>query len=247
MLTVKDDLEKRLVAIRSASTIEASAHEVHLELWNNRHDLFRNKELAHPLDSVEPAVALYMKGFDVITDPSLGEMWEDGHRIQVAGLVDQETRVVRVSQNLDNQQRRYTTGHELGHVIRHPGMSLHRDRAISGHMPRKDDREREADWFASCFLMPARYVINEFHLRFGMHVFRLSEDVVFGFSLGGVEKAQRKIKRQRDASLISATASAFMGRQFLPLCQMFGVSPVAMSIRLEELRLTDALSAKWLR
>ena len=247
MVKVKCDIEKRLVAIRTASTIEASAHEVHLELWNNRRELFCDKELAHPLDSVEPAVALYMKGFDVITDPSLGEMWEDGNRIQVAGLVDQETRIVRVSQNLDSQQRRYTTGHELGHVIRHPGMSLHRDRAISGHMPRKDDREREADLFASCFLMPARHVINEFHLRFGMHVFRMSEDVVFGFSLISVENAQRKLRRQRDASLISATASTFMGRQFSPLCQMFGVSPVAMAIRLEELGLTDSFSAKWLR
>ena len=242
---MKGDLEKRLVSIRAASTIEASAHEVHLELWNNRRDLFLGTELAHPLDSVEPAVALYMKGFDVITDASLGEMWEDGRRIQVAGLVDQEARVVRVSQNLDDQQRRYTTGHELGHVIRHPGMSLHRDRAISGHMPRKDDRESEADLFASCFLMPARFVINEFYLRFGMHVFRMNEDAVFGFSLGSVDNAQRKIKRQRDASILSATASSYMGRRFSPLCQMFGVSPVAMAIRLEELRLVDPDSAKW--
>jgi hypothetical protein len=244
---VNNDIEKRLVALRSASSIEASAHEVHLEIWNNRRDLFMGKALAHPLDSVEPAIALYMKGFDVITDPSLGEMWDEGQRIQVAGIVDQETRTVRVSHSLDDQQRRFTTGHELGHVIRHPGMSLHRDRAISGHMPRKDGREREADLFASCFLMPARYVINEFYRRFGMPVFRMNEDAVFGFSLGSIENAQRKIRRQRDASLMSATAPAFMGRHFSPLCQMFGVSPVAMAIRLEEVGLVDPASAKWSR
>lgn len=241
------EIEKRLAAIRSASTVEACAHEVHLELWNRRHELFSGKSLRHPLDSVEPAVALYMKGFDVVTDPHLGEMWEEGRRIQVAGIVDQSARVVRVSQNLDDQQRLYTTGHELGHVIRHPGMSLHRDRAISGHMPRKDDKEREADLFASCFLMPARYVINEFYRRFGMLVFRMSEDAVFGLSLGSVENAQQKIKRQRDLSYVTATASTFMGRQFQPLCQVFGVSPVAMAIRLEEVGLVDQISAKWRR
>lgn len=242
-----DELERRLVAIRSASSIEACAHEVHLELWNNRHELFSGKLPKHPLDSVDPAIALYMKGFDVVTDPALGEMWEEGRRVQVAGVVDQTAHIVRVSQNLDDQQRLYTTGHELGHVIRHPGMSLHRDRAISGHMPRKDDKEREADLFASCFLMPARYVINEFYRRFGMRVFRMSEDTVFGLSLGSVENVQRKVKRQRDVSLVTATASTFMGRPFLPLCQIFGVSPVAMAIRLEEVGLVDSLSAKWLR
>lgn len=244
---MKADIEKRLVALRSASTIEARAHEVHLELWNHRHDLFVDKIPQHPLESVEPAVALWMKGFRVVTDVSLGEMWDEGRRVRVAGVVDQNAGIVRVSPNLDYQERRFTTSHELGHVIEHPGMSLHRDRVVSGHMPRKNKREREADLFASCFLMPARHVLKEFDIRFGMRVFRMNEDTAFGFSLGGVQNAQLKIKGQREASLLSATASSFMGRHFLPLNQAFGVSPTTMAIRLEEVGLVDADSARWLR
>ena len=240
-----DDLDHRLMAIRSASTIEACAHEVHLEVWNRRKELFQGNAPVHPLDSIEPAVALYMKGFKVLTDSDLGEMWDDGRRIQVAGLVDQATRIVRVSPTLDDKQRRYTTSHELGHVIRHPGMSLHRDRAITGHLPRKDEKEREADLFASCFLMPARHVIHEFYRRFHMNVFRMSEDVVFGLSLGNIGHVQKKIRKPREVSLISATSSAFMGTTFQPLCQFFRVSPVTMAIRLEEISLVDHTSARW--
>ncbi|MCC7097454.1 MAG: ImmA/IrrE family metallo-endopeptidase [Thermomonas sp.] len=244
---VVDNIEKRLATLRSASTIEARAHEVHLELWNNRYDLFVDKVPSHPLESVEPAVALSMKGFRVVTDPCLGEMWNEGRRVRVAGVVDQDARLVKISPNLDGQERRFTTGHELGHVVEHPGMTLHRDRALSGHMPRKDNMEREADLFSSCFLMPARHVLNEFYARFGMHVFRMNEDTAFGFLLGNYQGCRKKIKLQRDASILSATASHFMGRHFLPLNQFFGVSPVAMAIRLEEVGLVEPDSAKWVR
>ena len=242
-----DHIERRLVALRSASTIEECAHEIHLEIWNCRRDLFPGRVIAHPFELVEPAVALYMKGFDVQTDSTLGEMWEDGRRVLVAGVVDNPARLVRVSPALDNQQRRYTTGHELGHVVRHPGMSLHRDRAISGHVPRKDVKEREADYFASCFLMPARHVIEQFYLRFGSYSFSMNEDVVFGLSLGSVSQVQNRIKRQRDASLLVATASSYMGLPFQPLCNFFKVSPWAMAIRLEEVGIVDEASVRWLK
>lgn len=238
-----NDIDKRVLRLRAASTFEEHAHEVRMSIWNQRLELFSGCVPDHPLDLVDPAIALYAKGFEVKSEQNLGEMWDAGIHARVAGVVDQASRTVRVAVGLDEQERRFTTGHELGHVILHPNMTgLHRDRAVSGPSVRRSERERDADAFSSCFIMPARLLLRRFSEYFGTDVFQLNEDSVFGLRLGTVDQAQRRIRTRREVALAVATASSFMGIAFEPLSRFFRVSPTAMAIRLEEVGLIDETS-----
>lgn len=240
-----DDIDKRVLQLRAASTFEEYAHETRMSVWNQRFELFNGSVPADPLDLVDPAIALRSQGFDVQSDPSFGHVWDSGAHARVAGIVDQRNRIVRVAVGLDEMERRFTTAHELGHVVLHPDMTgLHRDRAVSGPSFRKDWRERDADAFASCFIMPARLLLRRFHDLFRMGVFRLNEDTVFGLQLGTIDQAQRRMRKQRDIALALATANSFMGTSFKPLSRFFRVSPTTMAIRLEEVGLVDQNSLR---
>lgn len=240
-----DEIDKRVRLLRRASTFEEHAHEAHLSIWNRKDELFQGVGPSNPLDLVDPAVGLFVKGFEVKSDPALGEMWEDGIHSRVAGIVDQRSGIVRVAVGLSEEERRFTTGHELGHVIMHPNMTgLHRDRVVAGPMVRKNAREREADAFCSCFIMPAKMVMKRFLQCFRMATFYLNEDSVFGLGLGTIDRAQRTIRTKRQASLAVATAGGFMGVAFEPMSRFFRVSPTAMAIRLEEVGLVDERSIR---
>jgi hypothetical protein len=134
-------------------------------------------------------------------------------------------------------------------MLKHPNQSgLHRDRAVDGPTTRRNVTEREADQFASCFLMPARLVLEHFRDYFGCDFVRLSEESIFGLGMGGgVDRALRQIRSTRDISLLLASANAYMGRHFYPLAQLFRVSPIAMAIRIEELSLVEDFAARRLR
>lgn len=243
---MNDDIDRRVSRLRAASTIEEHAHEAHMSIWNQRLELFNGNVPVHPLDLVDPAVALYLKGFKVESEQDLGDTWDAGAYTRVAGTVDQRNRIVRVAVGLSEQERRFTTAHELGHVVLHPDMDgLHRDRAISGPLFRKDRREREADAFSSCFTMPARLLFRRFREHFAADVFRLNEDTVFGLRLGTLDQVQRRLRTRRDLSLAVATTQSYMGVAFEPLSRFFRASPTAMAIRLEEVGLVDEVSLRW--
>lgn len=240
-----DDIDKRVLRLRAASSHEEHAHDVRMSIWNDRHNIFKGHVPEHPLDLIDPAIALGAKGFTVDSDRNLGEMWDAGSHARVAGIVDQEKRAVRIAVGLEEQERRFTTAHELGHVILHPWMTgLHRDRAVSGPMVRRSSLERDADSFASCFIMPAKLLLRRFRDKFGMDVFRLNEDTVYGLRLGTIDQAQRRIRDRRAVALAVATANSFMGISFEPLSKFFRVSPTAMAIRLEEVGLVDESSLR---
>lgn len=62
--------------------------------------------------------------------------------------------VIYINKNLSGDRQRFTLAHELGHLIMHGG----------AYIPNIDDAEREANYFASEFLMPAddiRYQLPE--------------------------------------------------------------------------------------
>ena len=239
------DVDNRVLRLRASSSMEEHAHQVRLSVWNQRFDLFHGAVPDNPLDLIDPAKALCSRGFKVQSDPALGETWDAGMRARVAGMVDQRKRIVRIAVGLDERERRFTTAHELGHVVLHPDMTgLHRDRAVSGPSVRKDWREREADSFASCFIMPAKLLLQRFRVLFGTDVFRLNEDTLFGLGMGTIGQVRQRIRSQRDMALALATTGSFMGVSFEPLCVYFRVSPTTMAIRLEEVGLVDETSLR---
>jgi hypothetical protein len=237
---MSSNIEQRVIQLRAASTFEEQAHQVRLSIWNQRHSLFDGRVPSDPMDLLEPGVALHMLGFKVVTDANLGEMVDAGRKVRVAGVIDQNRQIVRISPVPTYQEQRYTAGHELGHALLHPGMDgLHHDRVISGPSYRKEKHEREADQLASCFLMPAKLLLNRFAQRFGSAHFKISEDTIYGLRIPSIDQALRRFRCPRDISLAVATATTFMGTPFRSLSTSFRVSPTAMAIRLEEVGLID--------
>lgn len=142
--------------------------------------------------------------------------------------------------------RLFTAAHELGHAILHPEVAvLHRDRSLGGSDQHRDWREREADWFATSFLMPAKLVRDRFLQAFGTSHFELTDDTAFALSATSVEKIFRVISRTRDLSYKLAETNHYGDKQFMPMNLMFGVSSTAMAIRLEQLGLVAPLDRGW--
>ncbi|EAQ47915.1 helix-turn-helix domain-containing protein [Leeuwenhoekiella blandensis] len=70
----------------------------------------------------------------------------------VSFLTDEGYPVIAINKNFDNDRKRFSLAHELGHIIMH----------LAGGfpIPLNRDKEMEANTFASEFLMPAQFVKN---------------------------------------------------------------------------------------
>ena len=74
----------------------------------------------------------------------------------VSFISDLSTPVIILNRRMDNDRKRFTLAHELGHII------MHFDFPVSDYR----DKENEANRFASEFLMPQRYIKQSlFNLR----------------------------------------------------------------------------------
>lgn len=218
--------------------IERRARFTQLELWNSRADLWGTDEI-DPLEALEPGVALRLKGFRIDTVSTLGEMISSGKLVQVAGLIDRKQRIVQVaSSRFSLVEQRFTAAHELAHAILHPnGALLHRDRPADTTRWQKDPQEREADFFAACFLMPEKQVRLWFTRIFLTDQFALNDDTAFALCAKPLDIVLSRFRSHRDLSLALARAISYNGRQSKSLAELFRVSPTAMAHRLEELRL----------
>ena len=218
------------------TSIEDQARHVQLSVWNRKAELFRGTVPQNPVELLEPGVALSMLGFRILTDTNLGEIEEGGRRFKVAGVIDQTSKIVRISPSFTAEEQRFTAAHELGHAVLHKGVTgLHRDRVASGPSARKEQREYQADRFATCFLMPERLVRRRFVSCFGGEPLTMSQDALRCLRVPA--EAARRLRSLRDFSLMIASTISFAGTPFDSLSRYFRVSPTALAIRLEELGL----------
>src|SRR5690606_1839148 len=87
----------------------------------------------------------------------------------------------------------------LGHAILHPTSGLHRDRAPDGPPGGcRDQKEVEADVFASCFLMPEKVIRRAFKQRYLCECFEVNEASAFALLSKGVRELRRKYPQRRD-------------------------------------------------
>lgn len=232
-----------VVAARQVSTqaaVRNRARFLQLSLWNRRHELWARDVPQSPIDVLQPAVALRLSGFTVETRDYLGEEWDQGTRAEVAAVIDRSEGKVFVSSRYPRTTQNFTIAHELGHVLLHPHIDVkHREMPKDGPGRQVDWEEREADWFASEFLMPEKQVRREFEKRFGPAPFCLTDDTAFGLCVASVEKVRRQCRSARDLSKCLAEATSFAGYEFHSLARRFSVSPKAMSIRIDELNLVE--------
>ena len=205
----------------------------------NRTYLFPEHNSLRPHEILDPLVALNDIGYSTEIVESLGRHTSNGEHFEVAGTIDSSEQKVQISRRFPPATRNFTAAHELGHAILHDGVGLHRDRPLNG-IPTgyfRDNIEREADTFATLFLMPENLVRGAFRLRFKATQFVINEGTAFALNKGNVDQLRAECPGIRDLSKLLAGAEQYDQTRFSPLYKQFNVSIEAMAIRLEELGL----------
>lgn len=220
--------------------VQARSRYLQLELWNLRHDLWSNASEMTPIDVLQPGVAIALQGFEMDSRDFIGDVWDRGRHVEVAGRLDRTNGKVLISSRYPRTVQNFTAAHELGHLLLHPDLDvMHRELPLDGPSGQRSWEEREADWFASEFLMPEKQLRREFARRFGDGEFRLTDDNAFALCQTSASSVMLKCRCARDISFILAKANAFGGVPFVPLAKLFAVSEKAMAIRLDQLGLVS--------
>ena len=163
-----------------------------------------------------------------------------------AGTLDRREKIIQVSLRFPPEQRRLTGMHELMHfMLKHDigKETLHRDRPIDLQSGRNKVAfvEWEATHVACQYLMPKKLVRTifsiVFHLEYG-HPLCFEPNTAFHLNEDETRLSKLDL-RQRSLLIAKAT---FYGVALIPLYEFFKVSPTAMAIRLEELKLIDSNS-----
>ena len=166
-----------------------------------------------------------------------------------AGTLDRREKIIQVSLRFPPEQRRLTGLHELMHYMLDHDIgkeTLHRDRPIDHQSGRNKVAfvEWEATHVACQYLMPEKLVktifSSFFHLEYG---YPLCFEPNTAFHLNEKDETRLSKLDLRQRSLLIAQAT-FYGVSLIPLYEFFKVSPTAMAIRLEELKLIDSNSYK---
>ena len=217
----------------SFAEIERKAVNLQKLLWKDRAQIWPESAISDPIDILDPSIAFKLMGFSYDISETLGQYFDGGRKIEVAGLIDDAESQVWISRRFPSEVQRYTAAHELGHALLHSAQGLHRDRPRDGSSITRDKLELEADKFASYFLMPEKLVRARFERVFLTHQFCLNEDTTF--ALAGENSLE--VTTTRGLSRILASAENYGGIRFRPLSNQFGVSVETMAIRIEELGL----------
>lgn len=220
--------------------IEDSATQVQRKIWRNRHNLWPNQSI-DPIDMLNPSVACQLIGVVYEEHTNLGTFGYKGKQFEIAGLIDRQVQKIAVSNSFSQEVVRFTAAHEVGHWLLHPNEVMHRDRPLNPWDNQKQTRaleEREADYFAACFLMPKNFLKMHFELRFLTTPFHFNDHTTF--LLGSADDLTALTWSEHDSldrALALAKATKFNGQYFASLAEQFKVSNQAMAIRLEELGL----------
>lgn len=196
-----------------------------------------------PLQMIDPEAAARKLGLRFEICDELGAFGNVSGRFEVAGVLNRHEKEILIKRRFPLPIRRFTAAHEIGHYLLHPGENLHRDRPINGIVDSQFKRpqiEREADYFAACFLVPGKMLIKAFQSRFGQYIpFKFNDASAFALNPQDPETVLRAETGSLERFLVLASARHFDNKYFVPLHQVFNVSVTTMAIRLRELRLVD--------
>lgn len=218
--------------------VDEAAQSIKLNIWKRRSELWNGNVPDNLIDILDPGVALATLGYKVEAAASIGELYVNGVRSEVAGIIDRDVNVVTISQLFPAPVQRFTLAHELAHAVLHPqGGRMHRDLPLEKAGVVRNLQEIEANRFASVFLMSERLVLEQFSACFRIHQFHLTEEMAYALCGTGADSVRRRCRGLRQLSMLIAGACSFNGKHFLSLASQFRVSNTAMAIRLEELGL----------
>ena len=224
------------------SDIENAASDFQNLLWKHRDLIWLNNVPNHPAKVLHPGIALKKAlAYNFIEVEQLGIVDDENGNFETAGIIDQKDRIVLISNNFDKNTQNFTAAHELGHALLHKQTILHRDRPINGSSDNfnKSITERQADKFASNFLMPSKLVKNEFIEMFQTDKFNINELTAFNLIKDSPSKLRKDCKNLRGLAIKLASSERYNNQSFLSIAELFNVSITAMAIRLEELELVE--------
>lgn len=224
------------------TNIQNEVKRLHQEIWRNKESLWPGQSLL-PIDMLNPEVVCRILGIEYLELNDLESQVFSfrGSKFKVAGLIDRQANKIVVSNAFPKNISRFTAAHEIGHWMLHPNQVMHRDRSIDGSNAMNTSRpieEREADYFAACFLMPARLVTEMFQQVFMTTIpMRFDDNVSFWVNPNEHESLLRTGENSLNREFSLARCTSFNSRHFYSLADQFRVSNAAMAIRIKELKL----------
>ena len=194
------------------------------------------RRFLHPQFAVERLGYRYEERGDLDLELRLVGTQKVRKRAPCSGLLDRNNRLVAVSERSSPQERRFSAGHELGHLVLHPDMeAAHRDRPVRPD-ERLPPREREANSFSACYTMPQKWVINDVKTKFGQVPIVVTEDWIWHLDPADYERFY-EVRFKDELAMALATCSNRGGDHFLSMKDEYDVSAEAMAKRLQELSL----------
>lgn len=162
---------------------------------------------------------------------------------RVAGLLDPKKKLLLASLEFGPEVANFTVAHEVGHILLHPDVVMHRERPISDlnyDRMKREPKEQEADHFAACFLMPEALLRDSIAYHFETTLpFKFDEASAFELSRRNPQSVLRPHQHSLAPELALASAQHYRGRHFDSLASQFGVTKTAMALRLRELALVN--------
>lgn len=220
--------------------IEHEAREVQKLIWSRRHEIWP-KGPPQPIRMLEPEIAAYALGIKYEFHSELILLDRRHSKYEIAGLLDRQSGKIAIAEQFSEEAIRFTGAHEIGHWVLHEDETMHRDRPVKGldvQAWNRPVKEREADYFAACFLMPERLVVEALDSIFlcdGQFVF--DDTTAFWLNPSDPDVLLRSDSGSLDRALALATARSYGGRHINSLAEQFRVSAMSMAIRLNELKL----------
>lgn len=255
-LKLKDEAIKHIIITKDINTklddilantnlthdkIESETQWLQNYLWKERKYFFKGTKEIKPIGVLNPSKVLSKAlGYQVGLADTLGIYDFEGDKFEVAGYIDKNKKIVKVSNGFSLETQNFTLAHELGHAILHRGIVMHRDRPVDGSTSVKRDKvELQADKFAAYFLMPRKLVIETFIDFFETKVFKINQEAVFKLNAGSIKALIDQCDNKRGLSRLVASTNFYGIKNFMPLYKIFKVSVETMAIRLEELDLIE--------
>jgi hypothetical protein len=223
------------------SLIENAARDLHKRIWQQRAAIWPDKVSPSPSAVLDPELAAQVLDIDFQCYEELGRFGDPRGRYEVAGLLDRQARKIAISKRFSREVMRFTGAHELGHWLLHPGHIMHRDRSIAGLSNAtisREPTEREAGYFAACFLMPDKLVTTAFESTFQTKApFVFDDDSAWWLCPDDPESLLKADTGSMDRALALARAESYRGAHLVSLTKQFRVFISTMAIRLKELEL----------
>jgi Zn-dependent peptidase ImmA (M78 family) len=226
----KEDIE------HLAKVLRHQVYDQRRSFWPDREP--RGLEIADP-EIAAQALGIHFQYLQAIAFDIPGT----SERSEIAGLIDRRKGTIVVAQRFGLEVMRFTAAHELGHWQLHETEVIqHRDLPIIGlERETRDPLEREADYFAACFLMPRGYVTQQFKLRFPSDgPFVCDDAAVHHLRVYSRDSLLYPQANSLVREKILARAKSYGGQPFEPLAALFKVSIETMAIRIKELGLVRA-------